>query len=159
VAAVVPIDLFPGPIDEDKDGVQDTLDKCPAYAGDRINGCPSELGADVRGVWRVNDLFSQLRSLTVRTKIGSRIELTCAGKKRVCGFRKRTIRQTTTRSTSLTRNFGRKRIFPAGTTITVRVTRTLQRGTYEQLLTRRGRRLPRVLNRCLNFENEVHECP
>jgi len=155
----MPVDLPVDAYDDDRDGVRDTIDKCPAYPGDRQNGCPSELNADVRGVWRVNALFSKLLSLTVRTRIGSRIELRCKGRKGVCGFNKRTITRTTGRLTSLTRNFRGKRIFPAGTTITIRVTRVLQRGTYEQLLTRRGRKLPQVINRCVNAEQEVHECP
>ncbi|MDP2710384.1 MAG: choice-of-anchor D domain-containing protein [Solirubrobacteraceae bacterium] len=148
----------PRPADRDGDGVPDAADRCPSTPGDLLNGCPSELNADVRGRWRINNLFTQLVSLTVRAPTGSRIVLECSGKRGVCGFKKRYVRTTSTRVTSLTRSFRGRRIFPAGTTITVRVTRPLQTGTYERLVTRSGRRLPSVLNRCLTSRGTVRPC-
>jgi hypothetical protein len=145
--------------DRDEDGVRDSLDKCPGFAGNLPNGCPTLLSADVRGVWRVNDLLSKLVSLTVRAPLGSRIVLRCSGRKGACGFRTRTVAKTTKRTTGLTRNFKRPRILPAGTRITVYVTKPRYRGTYERVLTRTGRRLPAVADRCLNAAGEVQGCP
>jgi len=136
--------------DRDNDGVPDAGDSCVATAGNLRNGCPGELDADIRGSWRVNALLSQLLSLTVRTHVGSRIEIRCSGNARVCGFRTKVIKRTTRRTTSLTSYFKGPRILPDGTVIVVRVTRPLQRGTYERLQTRRGRKLPKVLNKCLS---------
>ncbi len=98
-------------------------------------------------------------SLTVIAAKGSRIELRCQGRRGVCGFRTVVIKKTTKRSTGLTRRFRRPRIFPAGTRITVKVTKRLRRGTYERLLTRTGRRLPSVADRCLNPNGKVLSCP
>jgi len=147
------------PSDRDDDGVRDSVDKCPGFAGNLPNGCPTLLNADVRGVWRVNDLLSKLVSLTVRAPLGSRIVLRCSGRKGACGFKTRTVARTTKRNTGLTRNFKRPRILPAGTRITVYVTKPRFRGTYERVLTRTGRRLPSVANRCLNASGEVQGCP
>ena len=145
--------------DRDKDGVRDAVDRCRTVAGDMSNGCPSLLNADIRGVWRVNDLLSKLVSLTVAAPKGSRIELTCKGRRGACAFSKVVVRKTTKRMTGLTRNFGRTRIFPAGTRITVKVRKALRRGSYERLLTRTGRRLPSVADRCLNASGKVLSCP
>jgi hypothetical protein len=145
--------------DRDKDGVRDAVDHCKTVAGDMRNGCPSLLDADIRGVWRVNDLLSKLISLSVQAPKGSRIEVTCEGRHGACGFAKAIIKKTTTRTTGLTRTFGRTRIFPAGTRITVKVMKALKRGSYERLLTRTGRRLPSVADRCLNPSGKVLSCP
>jgi len=48
---------------------------------------------------------------------------------------------------------------PARTSIILRVTKPLHRGTYQLLLTRNGRRLPRVIGRCLNAAAMVQRCP
>lgn len=136
--------------DTDKDGVLDLTDRCPATAGNLVDGCPSELNAEIRGLWRVNNLLSQLLTLTVRATVGSRIAMRCSNSRGRCGFSTRTIRKTTTRLTRLTRYFKPRRILPAGTVITVRVTRPMQIGSYKRLTTRRGRKLPRVFVRCLD---------
>jgi hypothetical protein len=145
--------------DRDKDGVRDAVDRCKTVAGDMRNGCPSLLNADIRGVWKVNDLLSKLVSLSVQAPKGSRIEVTCQGRRGVCAFGKVIIKKTTARTTGLTRNFGRTRIFPAGTRITVKVSKALKRGSYERLLTRTRRRLPSVADRCLNPSGKVLSCP
>ncbi len=145
--------------DRDGDGVADASDSCPSFAGDRRNGCPSRLHAFIRGLWRTNDLYSKLVSLTVEAPVGSRIDLHCSGKKGACRFKTRTILKTTRRMTGLTRTFGATRILPAGTRIAIRVSRALLRGAYERLLTRAGRRLPEVARRCLNQRREVQRCP
>ena len=147
------------PADRDKDGVRDGIDRCKTVAGDMRNGCPSLLNADIRGVWRVNDLLSKLVSLSVQAPKGSRIEMTCQGRRGACAFAKVVVKKTTQRTTGLTRNFGRTRILPAGTRITVKVTKALKRGSYERLLTRTGRRLPSVADRCLNPSGKVLSCP
>ena len=149
----------PGPADRDRDGVPNADDKCPSVAGDRRNGCPSLLAADIRGLWRVNELLSKLVSLTVRAPVGSRIEVRCKGARGVCPFKTRVVRRTTKRTTGLTRSFGSPRIYPAGTRITVYVTKARRRGTYERVITRTGRRLPSVVNRCLGANLQVQSCP
>jgi len=145
--------------DRDRDGVADLVDQCLSTAGDKRNGCPSNLNADVRGMWRVNGLLSKLVSLTVRAPIGSRIEVRCKGPRGACSFKTKIVRKTTRSLTGLTRNFRSPRIFPADTRITVFVTKARRRGTYERLLTRSGRRLPSVANRCLNTRLQVQRCP
>jgi hypothetical protein len=145
--------------DRDKDGVRDAVDRCKTVPGDMRNGCPSLLNADIRGVWKVNSLLSKLVSLSVEAPKGSRIEVTCQGRRGVCAFGKLVIKKTTKRTTGLTRNFGRTRIFPAGTRIAVKVSKALKRGSYERLLTRTGRRLPSVADRCLNPSGKVLSCP
>lgn len=152
---------YPSPaIDTDGDGVPDAADTCPRAAGDLRNGCPSELNADVVGRWRVNNLLSQLLSLTVRAPTGSRISVRCGGRPALCPFRLRIVRGTTQRTTSLTRLFGRRRIFRARMIITVRVTRPRQIGVYERLETRTRRRLPKVRQRCIaSATGAVRPCP
>lgn len=145
--------------DRDRDGVPDAVDSCQSVPGDKRNGCPSELGADVRGLWRVNELLSKLVSLSVRAPTGSRIEVRCKGPRGACTFSSRVVKKTTKRITGLTRMFGRTRIFPAGTKISVFVSKARRRGTYERVLTRTGRRLPSVVNRCLSASLKVQRCP
>ena len=149
----------PGLGDRDGDGVGSAADKCPSLAGDKRNGCPSELKADIRGLWRVNQLLSKLVSLTVRAPVGSRIEVRCKARRGVCPFRTKIVRKTIKRTTGLTRSFGSPRIYPAGTKISVFVTKARRRGTYERVLTRTGRRLPSVVNRCLGPKLRVLQCP
>lgn len=144
--------------DRDRDGTADLADACPATPGDQANGCPRRLSADVRGMWRANALYSQLVSLTVRAPTGSRIAVRCRGA-RACGFSSRTIDRTTKELTGLTRYFRGRRVLPAGTIITVRVTRARQIGHYESVTTRRGRHLPRVVNRCISPRGIVQRCP
>ncbi|HYH43981.1 MAG TPA: hypothetical protein VD867_18585 [Burkholderiales bacterium] len=158
VASAQASPAYPTPADRDQDGLSDPKDACPASPGDLPNGCPSRLQADVRGGWRANALFSQLLFLTVKAQLGSRIVLHCAGKRGVCGFKTRTIRSTTKLLTGLTRYFKGRRVFRAGTTITVRVTRSRQIGLYERVVTQRGRRLPRVVNRCISTKGVVSPC-
>jgi hypothetical protein len=145
-----PPGLTPTSGDSDGDQVVDSLDLCPTIAGDLKNGCPSELNAEIVGRWRVNALLSQLISLSVNTTIGSRIDLRCSGDHKKCGFSKRTIFKTTRRLTSLTHYFKGKRILSSSTSVTVRVTRPQQTGTYKRLVTRRGRKLPKVTQGCLS---------
>ena len=140
----------PGVPDSDGDEVVDGVDFCPIVPGNLKNGCPSELNAQVIGRWRTNRLYSKLISLSVRATTGSKIELRCSGDRKKCGFTKRTITATTRRVTSLTRFFKGSRILSAGTSISVRVTRPLQVGTYKRLVTRSGRRLPKVTEGCLS---------
>ncbi len=140
----------PGVPDSDGDEVVDGVDFCPIVPGNLRNGCPSELNAQVIGRWRTNRLYSKLISLSVRATTGSRIELRCSGDRKKCGFTRRTITATTRRVTSLTRFFKGNRILSAGTSISVRVTRPLQVGTYKRLVTRRGRKLPKVTEGCLS---------
>jgi hypothetical protein len=134
--------------DRDNDGVANSADKCSSVPGNLSNGCPSKLNAVVHGHWRVNSLYSQLVTFTVKSAIGSRIVLGCS--RSGCGFTKRTITKTIGRETNLARYFKGKRILPAGLSITVRVTRPKQIGTYQRLQTRAGRRLPKVTKRCLS---------
>ena len=149
---------YPVPSDQDNDGVVDAADSCRSIAGDLKNGCPSELNAEVRGRWRVNALLSQLLSLTVRAPTGARIDVRCSGRRGACDFRRRVIVRTTRRTTSLTRHFKGRRILPARVMIVVRVTRPQQIGVYERLLTRTGRRLPKVAQRCISTTGVVHRC-
>ena len=159
-AAQSPAYPTPDATDRDGDGVLDRVETCPRVAGDLKNGCPSELNADVVGRWRVNTLFSQLLSLTVRAPTGARIEVRCGGRPTLCPFRLRGVGRTTRRTTGLTRLFGRTRILRAHMVITVRVSRPLQIGVYERLETRTGRRLPRVTQRCLGSAGgAVRRCP
>lgn len=149
-----------GSSDRDGDGVLDNVENCPRVAGDLKNGCPSELNADVVGRWRVNNLRSQLLSLIVRAPVGSRIELRCGGRPRLCPFRERTVGATTQRTTGLTKHFKGRRILRAHVVITVRVTRPQQIGTYERLKMRTGRRLPQVTQRCIGpGTGRVRSCP
>lgn len=150
---------YPVPSDRDSDGVVDSADKCAATPGDLKNGCPSELNAEVRGRWRVNALFTQLLSLTVRAPTASRIEIRCGGRRAACDFTRRVIPRTTRRITGLTRFFKGRRVLPANVMISVRVTRAQQIGVYERVVTRTGRRLPTVTNRCVTPAGKVQRCP
>ena len=136
----------------------DVGDRCPSSAGEPGSGCPAPLRAEVRQSWRVSDLLSQLVSLRIRAPSGSRIVLTCHASKGACGFDKRTIASTRTADTSLTRDFKGRRIFSAKAKIVVRVTHPGRRGTYERALTRTGRRLPSVIYRCLDPNDDVKRC-
>lgn len=149
---------YPVPGDRDNDGIVDTADRCVSTPGDLKNGCPSELNAEVRGRWRVNAVFTQLLSLTVRAPRGSRIDLRCSGQRGACDFTRRIISRTTSRITGLTRFFKGKRILPARVVISVRVTRAQQIGVYERVVTRTGRRLPTVTNRCVTPRGIVQRC-
>ena len=150
-------DGCPAP-DRDEDGVPDANDACPTVGGDLANGCPSQLDGDVRGVWRVNRLLTQLVSLVVEAPVGSRINLRCSGRRGVCPFGRRIIQTTTRRVVNLTRFFGRRRTFPSNTSFVVRVTRPRQIGIHEHLRTRRGRRLPRVTRSCIYPGGQVRRC-
>ena len=141
--------------DEDADGVKTSDDDCPTVAGNLANGCPSKLNAKIDGHWRVNSLYSQLVTLTVRAASGSRIELLCNGDNSGCGFKKRVIKKTTKPVTTLTRYFKGQRIIRAGVSIVIKVTRRLQVGTYERLVTRTGRKLPKVTEACLSAKTGV----
>jgi hypothetical protein len=138
--------------------VTDRSDACPRSPGDQTNGCPSELRADIRGVWLVNRLFTKLVSFYIRAPVGSRIDVRCRGARGVCPFGRLVVAQTARRTTSLTRYFRKPRIMPSGTTITVRVTKSRRVGTYERLVTRRGRRLPLVTERCISVTGFVFPC-
>lgn len=142
------------PVDDDGDGVANSADSCRSVAGDLRNGCPSKLAATVRGRWRGNALLTQLLSLSVRAPTGSKIDVRCSA----CSFNKRVITRTTKRTTALTRYFKGRRILRAGVMITVRVTRARQIGVYQRLVTRTGRRLPRVTNRCVSTTGRVQGC-
>jgi len=149
---------YPLPTDKDLDGVADTVDSCPIQAGDLRNGCPSELNAEVRGRWQVNQLLTKLVSLTVAAPIGSRIQLSCSGRVKICGKTKHVIARTTHRLTSLTKFFKAPRIYRAKLSILVRVTKPRQIGLYKRYQTRTGRRSPAVTERCLSTEGRIQPC-
>ena len=108
---------------------------------------------------QLNGQFTKVMDLSVRAPLGSRIEIRCVGARRgACPFTKKLIPRTTRRVTTLTRYFKRKRILAAGTVITVRVTRSGRIGTYERLVTRRGRKLPRVTVRCIDSVGRTVQC-
>ena len=145
--------------DLDEDGINNADDRCPTLPGDLLDGCQRDLNADVRAAWRVNRYYSRLLSLTVRAPIGSRIELRCrARSERTCRFEKKTIFRTRRRTTNLAPHFNRARTLPPGTSITVRAKQPLLRGSFDQLLTRSGRRLPRVTTRCLSEIDHIQFC-
>ncbi|MEJ7797200.1 MAG: choice-of-anchor D domain-containing protein, partial [Solirubrobacteraceae bacterium] len=144
--------------DRDDDGTSDRVDKCPTASGDLANGCQRPLDADIRGVWRVNERLTRLVTLFVRTTVGSRIHVRCGAKRKVCPFSTRVIKKTTKRTTSLTKYFNKARVLPAGVSITVRVTRADRLGSYERLLTRTGRKLPRVTHRCIDHRSKAILC-
>jgi hypothetical protein len=146
------------PSDKDLDGVEDTADSCPFEAGDLRNGCPSELNAEVRANWQVNDLLTKLVRLTVAAPIGSRIELRCTGRIKICGKTKHVIAKTTHRLSSLTKFFKTPRIYRAHLGILVRVTKSRQVGLYKRYETRRGRRAPAITERCLSTQGRVQPC-
>jgi hypothetical protein len=149
---------YPLPLDRDGDGVPDSDDRCPSDAGDLRNGCPSELNAEVRGRWQVNRIYTKLVSLTVAAPYGSRIELTCSGRIKICGKKRHVIAKTTHRLTSLTRYFVKPRIYPSRLSILVKVTRPQQIGVYKRYATRKGRRLPATTERCLSTVGRVQAC-
>ena len=96
----------------------------------------------------------------MRAPVGSRIDLRCGGRTKLCPFRTRIISKTTKRTTGLTNHFKGKRILRARMVITVRVTRPQQIGVYERLETRTGRRLPKVTQRCIRAgSTTVQACP
>jgi hypothetical protein len=146
------------PSDKDLDGVADSADSCPLDAGDLRNGCPSELNAEVRANWQVNNLLTKLVRLTVAAPIGSRVELSCTGRFKICGKTKHVIARTTHRLTSLTKFFKAPRVYRARLSILVKVTKARQIGLYKRYLTRTGRRAPAVTERCLSTAGRVQPC-
>ena len=141
----------PAPPDGDKDGVRDAKDACPTAAGERANGCPRKVKANVRVSWSLKAGQTKLLSLVVVAPVGTRIELRCSGKRRAaCGFTKRTITRTKKSRTALTRYFKGRRILPAGVSVIVRVMRPRQTGVYERFAMRSGGKSPRVVSRCLS---------
>jgi hypothetical protein len=149
---------YPLPSDKDFDGVSDSTDSCPFEAGDLLNGCPSELNAEVRARWQVNNLLTKLVKLTVAAPVGSRIELKCSGRIKICGKTKHVITKTTHRLTSLTKFFAPPRIYRARLSILVRVTKARQIGLYKRYETRTGRRAPAITERCLSTVGRVQPC-
>lgn len=148
----------PLPADADKDGVPDERDACRAAAGNLVDGCPGPLGGGIRGRWQVNQLQTKLLSLVVEAPLGSRINLRCSARARVCPFERRVIGRTMRRFTSLTRYFGERRVFPSDMSIFVRVTHTRRIGIYQHLRTRRGQRLPRVTRACIYPGARIQPC-
>ena len=146
------------PIDRDADGVSDGADSCPADPGDLRNGCPSELNAEVRARWQVNNLLTKLVKLTVAAPVGSRIQLSCSGRVKICGKNKRVIPKTTHRLTSLTKYFKAPRIYRARLSILVKITKSRQIGLYKRYQTRTGRRAPAITERCLSTVGRVQPC-
>ncbi len=146
------------PTDKDLDGVSDAADSCPLDPGDLRNGCPSELNAEVRARWQVNNLLTKLVKLTVAAPIGSRIQLSCGGRVKICGKNKRVIARTTHRLTSLTKYFTAPRIYRARLSILVKVTKPRQIGLYKRYETRTRRRAPAVTERCLSTSGRVQRC-
>ena len=146
------------PTDRDEDGVIDRADNCPFDAGDLRNGCPSELNAEVRAHWQVNRLLTKLVRLTVAAPLGSRIQLSCTGRYKICGKNKRVIARTTHRLTSLTKYFKAPRIYRARLNILVKVTKPQQIGLYKRYRTRTGRRAPAITERCLSTVGRVQRC-
>lgn len=149
---------YPLPTDRDLDGVADGADSCPLEAGDLRNGCPSELNADVRMVTQVNRLLTKIVKLTVAAPIGSRIQLSCGGRVKICGKNKRVIARTTHRLTSLTKYFKAPRIYRARLSVLVKVTKPRQIGLYKRYETRTGRRGPAITERCLSTLGRVQRC-
>lgn len=150
-------DGCPAP-DGDTDGVPDAGDACLAVAGNLVDGCPGPLGGNIRGRWQVNRLHTKLLALVVEAPFGSRIHLRCSARGKVCPFERRVIAATTRRYTDLTRYFGRRLIFPSNVRIAVRVTHARRIGIYQQLVTRRGQRLPRVRRACIYAGAKIRPC-
>jgi hypothetical protein len=146
------------PTDKDQDGVIDAADSCPLDAGDLRNGCPSELNAEVRMLVQVNRLLTKIVKLTVAAPIGSRIQLSCGGRIKICGKTKHVIAKTTHRLTSLTKFFKAPRIYRARLSILVKVTKARQIGLYKRYETRTGRRSPGITERCLSTLGRVQPC-
>ncbi len=149
---------YPVPTDTDGDGVVDDFDFCRLEPGDLRNGCPSELNAEVRGRWQVNRLLTKITRLTVVTPIGSRIELRCSGRIKICGKREHVIYRTTHRFTSLLRYFKKPRIYRAHLNILIKVTKSEKVGYYKRYKTRTGRKAPTVTERCLSPAGRVLPC-
>ena len=148
----------PPPPDGDKDGVPDAGDRCATAPGDLANGCPSQINGTIRGRWRVNRLMTQLVSLVVEAPVGSRINVRCQARRGVCPFTRRVVTTTTRRTTSLTSYFGRRKVFPSNMSIFIRVTHARQIGIYQRLVTRRGRKLPRVTRACIYTDGKARPC-
>lgn len=148
----------PAASDVDQDGVLDANDLCLNTSGDLANGCLSHLYGDIRGIWQTNRLLTKLVSLVVEAPVGSRINLQCTGKRGVCPFRSVLIPQTTRPVTNLKSYFKKRIIFPNATSIAVRVTRPRQIGIYQRLVTRRGRKLPKVTRACISSTGKVAQC-
>ena len=138
--------------------MDDTADSCPFEAGDLRNGCPSELNAEVRARWQVNNLLTKLVKLTVAAPVGSRIQLSCGGRIKICGKNKRVIARTTHRLTSLTKYFKAPRIYRSRLSILVKVSKPRQIGLYKRYQTRTGRRAPAITERCLSTLGRVQPC-
>ncbi len=149
---------LPPPPDADKDGVPDARDACAGAAGDLANGCPSQINGTIRGRWRVNRLMTQLVSLVVEAPLGSRINMRCEARKGVCPFSRRVVNTTTRRTTNLTSYFGRRKVFPSNMNIFIRVTHDRQIGIYQRLVTRRGRKLPKVTRACIYTDGKARPC-
>jgi hypothetical protein len=162
---VIPVDRCPaqagtaadGCPDTDADGVSDRVDACPKVKGDKANGCPSEIGATFPDLWLFVGRRTKVGTLAVKAPVGARIELRCAGTKRSCAFRTRTIKKTKRARTNLVPLFGRKRLLDPGTAITVRVTVAGRIGSYERLTMRAGR-LPKVARGCLDLSGKTKRC-
>jgi hypothetical protein len=143
--------------DTDADGVSDRVDACPKVKGDKANGCPSEIGATFPDQWLFVGRRTKVGTLAVRAPVGARIELRCAGTKRSCAFKVKTIKKTKKARTNLVPLFGRKRILDAGTLVTVRVTVAGRIGSYERLTMRAGR-LPKVSRGCISLAGKSVRC-
>ena len=118
------------------------------------------LNAKILGRWRVGQKSSRLLSLSVTAAVASRIVVGCVGKRGACPFRTKTVAKTRTRATNLAKYFkSSSRVLPAGTSITIRVTRAGRLGTYQKLQTRAGRKQPKVTARCLDAGDKAIACP
>ena len=162
---LVPVDKCPaqagtasdGCPDTDGDGVSDRVDACLKVKGDKADGCPSEIGATFPDLWLFVGRRTKVSTLAVKAPVGARIVVRCAGTKRSCAFKTKTIKKTRKARTNLVPLFGRKRVLDAGTTITVRVTVAGRIGTYERLRMRPGR-LPKVTRGCLDLAGKTTRC-
>jgi hypothetical protein len=161
----VPVDKCPaqagtaadGCPDTDADGISDRVDACLKVKGDKANGCPSEIGATFPDLWLFVGRRTKVSTLAVKAPVGARIVVRCAGTKRSCAFKTKTIKKSKKARTNLVPLFGRKRVLDPGTTITVRVTVAGRIGTYERLRMRPGR-LPKVTRGCLDLTGKTARC-
>ena len=87
---------------------------------------------------RSTELLTKLVKITVAAPIGSRIQLSCGGRIKICGKTKHVIARTTHRLTSLTKFFKAPRIYRARLSILVKVTKPRQIGLYKRYETRTG---------------------